>query len=153
VTDLRDQSPSTWMQRLAGLGLVIDGIGSLFLSATLLMMSVLPRPSAVQGRAPVDDTQFGWTLALFVFAIACFWAGQRAVRQVRAGRLVGIVLGGVVVAFVGVLAFTSPSMDLGGIAFLVVLAVAHALIVLALARWPADESRGPIAEAAGSSHA
>lgn len=136
---MRNRTRSAWPV-LAGVLLLLDGLGALLLSAALLYMSVVPRAGAVQGRAPVDDTQFGPALGLLIFGIACAWAALRAFRGRRSMRPVGIALAAVLLVFFTSLPFTSSSTDSGEIVFLVAIGAVQAAIILALVRWPAAEA-------------
>lgn len=137
---MRDRTRSAW-PILAGMLLLLNGIGAFLLSLTLLYMSLIPPVAAIQGQAPVEQTQLGPALGLLAFAVGCGWAARRAFRRRRSMRLVGIVLATALVLFLASLPFTSSSMDSAEVAFLVVLIAIQALIILALVRWPAEPDR------------
>jgi hypothetical protein len=143
---VHDRTRSAW-PILAGVLLLLNGIGAFLLSLTLLYMSLMPPVAAIQGQAPVEQTQLGPALALLAFAVACVWAARRAFGRKRSMRLVGIVLATALVLLLASLPFTSSSMDSAEVAFPVVLVAIQALIILALVRWPAD-SDAPAAVAA-----
>lgn len=122
---------------LAGLVLVIDGLAALLLSGALFLLSLFPPVAAVEGRPPVDQSMYGPAFGLLAFAIASFWAAQRAIRGNRNGRLVGVVLAGLVVALLASLPLTSPAMDPPEVAFLIAIGAVHVLVIVGLLRWPA----------------
>jgi hypothetical protein len=139
---MRTRTRSAW-PILAGVLLLLDGIGALLLGAALLVLSVIPRAGAVEGRAPVDQTAFGPALGLLVFAIACGWAAVSAFRGRRSMRLVGIALAAVLVVLFTSLPFTYVPADSGEIVFLVAIGAIQAVIILALVRWPAGGDERP----------
>lgn len=124
---------------VAGIVLLVDGIVALFVSALLALFSIAPPPAAIEGRAPVDQTQWGLTLATLVFAIACFWAAQRALRGIRAGRVVGVVVAGIVVVLSGwyVVWFVTqpPGVDISVLLISLVVLAPQVLIIVGLLRW------------------
>ena len=127
---------------LAGLVLLIDGFAALLLSGTLFLLSLFPPAAAVEGRPSVDQSMYGPAVGLLAFAIACLWVGQRAIRGNRNGRIVGVVLAGLVVALLASLPLTNPGLDLPELAILMVLAAAQVLVIVALLRWPMSASQG-----------
>lgn len=125
---------------LAGAILAIDAVLAFVLALAVLAMAVLfPPVAAIEGRPPPDNS--GLLLAglgLLVFAVAAAWAGRRAIGGRRSGRVVGILLGAAVPAFLASVAFTAPSLDAVELALVAGLALVHVLVVGALATWPAE---------------
>ncbi len=133
TADLRVGTPWT---RVAGVLLVIDG---LFVALLGLVGFVVFRPvAAIEGREPVDQAPYPLIVVALLLGLAFVWAGQRAVRGIRSGRIVGIVLALIPgVAFGALLVGTrmSPS----ELAFAIAVVAVQVVIIVGLARWPARE--------------
>lgn len=141
MTVAASRERSVWAV-LAGALLLLDGIVALVVSAGAAWFSTFPPVAAIEGRLPIDQSQWALALGAFVFAIACFWAAQRAVRGIRAGRMVGIVLAGSLAAFFGSVLVTASVIDLEWLAAAVVFLAPQLLIILGLLRWPAGLGTG-----------
>lgn len=146
------RSSSLWTV-LAGILLLVDGIVALIVSALLALFSIAPPPAAIEGRAPIDQTQWPLTLVTLLFAIACLWAAQRALRGIRAGRVVGVAAAGIVVVLAGWflvwLVLQPRGIDLTGLAIVAAMLAPQVLAIVALLRWPpatADRSVQPAIE-------
>jgi hypothetical protein len=133
TADLRVRTPWT---RVAGVLLVIDG---LFVALLGLVGFVVFRPvAAIEGREPVDQAPYPLLVVALLLGLAFVWAGQRAVRGIRSGRIVGIILALIPgVAFGALLVGTrmSPS----ELAFAIAVVAVQVVIIVGLARWPARE--------------
>ena len=133
TADLRVGTPWT---RVAGVLLVIDG---LFVALLGLVGFVVFRPvAAIEGREPVDQAPYPLLVVALLLGLAFVWAGQRAVRGIRSGRIVGIILALIPgVAFGALLVGTrmSPS----ELAFAIAVVAVQVVIIVGLARWPARE--------------
>ena len=133
TADLRVGTPWT---RVAGVLLVIDG---LFVALLGLVGFVVFRPvAAIEGREPVDQAPYPLLVDACLVELAFVWAGQRAVRGIRSGRIVGIILALIPgVAFGALLVGTrmSPS----ELAFAIAVVAVQVVIIVGLARWPARE--------------
>jgi hypothetical protein len=131
-------------QRAAGLVLILDGCLVALLGITALV--VFQPIAAIEGRPPIDQTPYPLLIVPLLLGLAYAWAGQRAVRGIRRGRGVGIVLAAILAAVFGALAAGSVGSG-GGLTELSVtaaIAVVQVLVILAIARWPdaADPAAG-----------
>jgi hypothetical protein len=119
--------------RLAGLVLILDG---LLVALLGIVAIVVFRPiAAIEGRPYVDQTPYPLLIVPVLLALACAWAGQRALRGIRGGRGVGILLATILAIVFGAMAVGSQG-SLGELAVAAGIAVVQVLVVIALARWP-----------------
>ena len=136
---------------LAGLLLLIDGIGALLLSGVLVFMSVFSPVAAIEGRDSFSQSQIVPALGVLAFAIACFWAARRAVRGVRALRIVGVALAGAILYLLASIALTASAMEVWEVALFGAVLIAQLVIIVALVRWPPEGSPPPAPTASASS--
>jgi hypothetical protein len=123
---------------LAGVVLIVVAIAALLLGGVFLFVSIFPPVAAIEGRASPDQSQYGPALACLVVAVAGFWAGARALRRVRSGRLVGVAVMAVSIAFLAWWLVGIPDLTPAAAAVLIGLAVIHVLVALVLLAWPPD---------------
>lgn len=125
-------------QRLAGVVLLLDAflVGLLGIVA----IAVLQPIGAIEGRASVDQTPYVLMVVPILLGLAYGWAGQRAIRGIRRGRAVGIVLALLLAVAFGAILLDSRS-DPGELAFAGGLVIVQVLVVVALARWPVAGDR------------
>ncbi len=132
------RSASLWT-RIGGVLLIADGALVALLGITFILLF---RPvAAIQGRESVDQTPYGLVIVPILLALAYLWAGQRAIRGIRAGRAVGILLAllpGLAFGSLLVGARLSPT----ELAFALVVVAVQAVIIVALARWPVAAGQG-----------
>lgn len=126
----------TGWSAIAGVLLLLDGIVSLVISAGAAWFSLVPPIAAIEGRPPIDQSQWLLALGSLAFAIASLWASQRALRGIRDGRMVGVALGGIAGVVVGSILVNAPVFDLGWLVAMLVFLAPQLLIVLGLLRWP-----------------
>jgi hypothetical protein len=132
MTSTPTRSRSGWA-KLAGALLLLDGLAVLLIG--LVFFAVFRPVAAIEGRPSPDQTPYWVLLPAGLLAIAFFWAGQRAIRGIRGGRMVGVVLAGVLGLLFAWLPFTG-SMDASELATMAALLIPQVLIVIGLLRWP-----------------
>jgi hypothetical protein len=132
MSSMSSRSRSGWA-KLAGVLLLLDGLATLIFG--LVFMVVFRPVAAIEGRPSPDQTPYWVLVPAALIAIAFFWAGQRAIRGIRGGRIVGVVLAGVVGLLFAWLPFTG-SMDASELVTTAALLVPQVLIVIGLLRWP-----------------
>lgn len=125
------RSISGWA-RLAGILLVFDGIAALLVG--LVSLALFRPVAAIEGQPSPDQTLYILLVPAILFALACFWAGQRAIRGIRGGRIVGVLLAGAMGLLFAYLPFTG-SMSVSELAVTAALLVPQILIIVALLRW------------------
>jgi hypothetical protein len=129
-------TPST---RVTGVLLLIDG---LFVALLGFVGFLVFRPiAAIEGRPSPDQAPYPLLIVSLLLALAFAWAGQRAIRGIRAGRVVGMLLAAIPGLLFGAFLVTSP-MSPGELAFAVVVVAVQVAIIVALARWPEPEVAG-----------
>jgi hypothetical protein len=129
---MSSRSRSGWA-KLAGALLLLDGLAVILIG--LVFVAVFRPVAAIEGRPSPDQTPYWVLLPAGLVAIAFFWAGQRAIRGIRSGRMVGVLLAGVLGLLFAWLPFTG-SMDASELATTAALLVPQVLIVVGLLRWP-----------------
>ena len=133
TTDRADRAASPWT-RFAGVLLIGDGLLVALLGVTMVL--VFGPVAAIEGREPVDQTPYPLLIVPMLLGLAYAWAGQRAIRGIRAGRVVGVVLALLAgLAFGSLLLGARPSPT--ELAFAVGMVAVQALIIVGLVRWPA----------------
>jgi hypothetical protein len=106
----------------------------------VVAIAVLQPVGAIEGRPAVDETPYVLMVVPIALGLAYVWAGQRALRGIRRGRAVGIVLALLLAVAFGALVLDSRSSP-GELAFALGLAALQVLVVLVLARWPTRSDR------------
>jgi hypothetical protein len=131
-----DRLATPWT-RLAGLLLIVDGAFVVLLG--LVAFAVFRPVAAIEGRESPDQAPYPLLVLALLLAVAFLWAGQRAIRGIRRGRIVGMLL-----ALVLGLLFASPLLSSGmspsEVAFAIGVVAVQAVIVVVLARWPSREA-------------
>jgi hypothetical protein len=132
MSSMSSRSRSGWA-KLAGALLLLDGLAVLLIGLVFL---VVFRPvAAIEGRPSPDQTPYLVLVPAALLAIGFFWSGQRAIRGIRRGRIVGVVLAAVLGLLFAWLPFTG-SMDASELAATAALVIPQVLIVVGLFRWP-----------------
>lgn len=129
-----DRLATPWT-RLAGALLILDGLMVGLIG--LVVFAVFRPVAAIEGRESPDQAFYPVLLVALLLALACFWAGQRALRGIRRGRIVGMLLALVPGILFGSLLVTSQ-MSAPEIAFAFGVVAVQAVIIVALARWPSS---------------
>ena len=138
TTEQRPSQPA--LVTVAGVVLILDGIVALLFAGMFTWLSLVPPVAAIEGRAPATQTQLGPAIAFLVVGVAACWAGYRAVRGSRSGRLVGIAVAAVGVGFFVWWLVASPPKGIAGFAVLFGLLVTEAVVAVTLVRWPSASS-------------
>jgi hypothetical protein len=139
--------------RLAGAVVLFDGVIAILAAGAFFLVSTIFRPiGAIQGRAPVEQSWLLEALVAALLGIAGVWAGQRALRGIHAGRVVGATVAGFIALYLGWFLITSNGGPLevtaGGTAIVAVHAAAS-LVLLAWRQPPRDRTL-PVASGVGS---
>jgi hypothetical protein len=130
---------------------VLDGVLALLVAGLLLLMStVFPPVGAIQGQPPVEQS---WLLEAFLaalLAIAGVWAGQRAIRGIHRGRLVGAAAAGFIALYLGWFLLTGDAGSFETTALLTGITALQAVAALVLLTWrlPAEDRTLPAATVA-----
>jgi hypothetical protein len=133
ANDVRYATPWT---RLAGVLLLVDGI---FVALLGFVGFIVFRPiAAIEGRESPDQAPYPLLVIALLLGLAFVWAGQRAIRGIRSGRVVGIVLALIPGSLFGALVVMSR-MGWTELLFAIGVVAVQAVIIVALARWPARE--------------
>ncbi len=124
--------------RLAGLVVLLDGFLSVLAAGAFLLVSTIFRPiAAVQGREPVEQSWLLEALVAAGLAIVGVWAGQRAIRGIRNGRLAGAAVAGVIAVYVGWYLVTGDAGSTEATVAWAGIVAIHAVAALVLVAWPA----------------
>ena len=122
-------------RRFAGALLLLDGVAALVLFLISATFSLFPPVAAIEGRASPDQSQWGLAVASLGLAVAGLWAGQRALRRIRRGRLVGVAVATAAAALLGWW-IAIPGMSIEAIAVLGALLAAQVAAAAVLLVWP-----------------
>jgi hypothetical protein len=122
--------------RLAGVVVLLDGVIAGLAAGAFLLVSTIFRPvGAIQGQAPVEQSWLLEALVAAVLAIAGVWGGQRAIRGIHAGRLVGAAVAGFLALYLGWFVVTGGAGSLEATAGWTVIVAIHAAVALVLLTW------------------
>lgn len=126
--------------RLAGVVLLLDGVLGLLGALLFFFITMFPPVAAIEGRPSVEQSWLGQGLFSLALAIAGLWSGQRAIRAIRRGRLVGVAVAGAVVATVLAGFATADSFTAGDAAISLGILGFHVAVGAVLLAWPSVRS-------------
>jgi hypothetical protein len=121
--------------RVAGVALLVDGALGLVAAFGFVALTMFPPVAAIEGRPPVEQAWLVEAAIALSFAIAALWSGQRAVRAIRRGRLVGVAVAGALVVTISV-AFMTTTFTIGDAAMSLGILGVHLVAGVALLAWP-----------------
>lgn len=130
---LQRRARSAWA-RLAGVVLIFDGVLAFAAAGMFLFITLLPPIAAIEGRPPVVQSWLGQALLSVLLGVSGVWAGQRAIRGIHEGRLVGVAVAAAIAGLIG----WYVVMDGGSLESILIwggIAVAHAAVALILLAW------------------
>lgn len=137
--------------RLAGVVLILDGILCILAAGLFFLLSTFV--GAVQGRPAVEEPWLLGSLVALVLAIAGIWAGQRAVRAIRRGRLVGVGVAGILALYVGWYVVTGDPGSVESTIAWAAIAAVQAAAALVLVAWPGEQQDRTLPAAVGAGRA